>query len=47
MNDMFARSRKLIGDGMMEGLYSSKVLVVGAGGVGGYVIEMLARSGVG
>ncbi len=31
----------------MQRLFASRVLVVGVGGVGGYVVEMLARAGVG
>lgn len=42
----YSRTRMLIGDGV-ERLKSAKVLVCGAGGVGGYVIEALARAGVG
>lgn len=42
-----ARTEKLIGLDALEKLKGSKVLVVGAGGVGGYVVEALARSGVG
>lgn len=42
-----ARTRALIGDEGIDRLAESRVLVVGAGGVGGYAIEMLARAGVG
>lgn len=41
------RSRRLLGDEALLKLQSSTVLVVGLGGVGGYVAEMLGRSGVG
>lgn len=44
---MWSRIKRLIGDEGLEKLVSKKVLVVGVGGVGGYVVEMLARSGVG
>ena len=37
----------LIGDEAMKKLSSSVVAVFGVGGVGGYVVEALARSGVG
>ena len=37
----------LLGDEAMEKLKSSRVAVFGIGGVGGYVVEALARSGVG
>lgn len=36
-----------MGSEAMQKLYKSRVLVFGAGGVGGYAIEALARSGVG
>lgn len=42
-----SRTRRLLGDGALTRLAHSRVLVVGAGGVGGYAIEMLARTGVG
>lgn len=41
------RTEMLIGKEAVEKLGKSKVLVFGAGGVGGYVIESLARAGVG
>ena len=41
------RTRRLIGDNGAARLASARVLVVGVGGVGGYVVEMLARSGIG
>ena len=43
----FARTRLLLGNPAMEKLNNSKVAVFGLGGVGGYVVEALARSGVG
>lgn len=43
----FARFRKLINNDEMKSLTEKSVLVVGCGGVGGYVIESLARSGIG
>lgn len=43
----FARLIKLIGRENFEKLQASKVVIVGVGGVGGYVVEGLARSGVG
>nr|MCR4685644.1 ThiF family adenylyltransferase [Lachnospiraceae bacterium] len=45
--DIFERQIRLIGDAAMERLRSSHVAVFGIGGVGGYVAEALARSGIG
>ena len=45
--DIFKRSRLLLGDGAMEQLQSAHVAVFGLGGVGGYVVEALCRSGIG
>lgn len=47
MADELARTRMLLGDEGMERLKRSRVAVFGLGGVGGYVVEALARSGVG
>ena len=47
MQDQFERTRMLVGDAAMEKLASARVAVFGVGGVGGYVVEGLARSGVG
>lgn len=47
MEDRAERTRRLIGDEGLAALKNSRVLVFGAGGVGGYVLEALARSGVG
>lgn len=41
------RTRILIGDDGAKTLASKSILVVGVGGVGGYVCEMLARAGIG
>ena len=43
----FSRTALLLGDEAMEKLKNAKVAVFGLGGVGGYVVEALARSGVG
>ena len=45
--DQFSRTQLLLGKQALEKLKNSKVAVFGAGGVGGYVIEALIRSGVG
>lgn len=41
------RTRLLAGDAAVERLSAARVLVAGAGGVGGYAAEMLVRSGIG
>ncbi|MBR1975201.1 MAG: tRNA threonylcarbamoyladenosine dehydratase [Clostridia bacterium] len=43
----FSRTALLIGDKGVEKLKKARVAVFGIGGVGGYVVEALARSGVG
>lgn len=45
--DQFSRTELLIGTEGIEKLKNSRVAVFGIGGVGGYVVEALARSGVG
>jgi len=45
--DIFKRSRLLLGDEAMEKLKNAHVAVFGLGGVGGYVVEALCRSGIG
>ena len=45
--ERFIRTSLLIGEDNLQKLKNSKVAVFGAGGVGGYAIEALARSGVG
>ena len=47
MLDQFSRTELLFGKEAMERLYHSRVAVFGIGGVGGYAVEALARSGVG
>ena len=47
MTDQFSRTRLLLGDEAVETLKRSRVAVFGIGGVGGYAVEALARSGVG
>ena len=47
MLTQFSRTELLLGKAAMEKLSHSKVAVFGVGGVGGYVCEALARSGVG
>ena len=43
----FSRTALLLGEQGVEKLKKSRVAVFGVGGVGGYVVEALARSGVG
>ena len=45
--DQYSRTRLLLGDDAMDKLKNARVAVFGLGGVGGYVVEALARSGVG
>lgn len=47
MLNQFSRTELLFGKDAMEKLAASRVAVFGIGGVGGYVCEALARSGVG
>ncbi len=47
MQNQFLRTKLLFGDNGMEKLKNAKVIVFGVGGVGGFVIEALARSGIG
>ena len=43
----FCRTEYLIGQEALQKLKNSKVAIFGIGGVGSYVVEALARSGVG
>lgn len=47
MLDQFSRTALMFGTDGMEKLRNSRVAVFGIGGVGGYTVEALARSGVG
>ena len=47
MLNQFSRTELLIGKDGLEKLSQSHIAVFGIGGVGGYVVEALARSGVG
>ena len=47
MLNQFSRTELLLGKQGMERLYNARVAVFGIGGVGGYTVEALARSGVG
>ena len=45
--DAYGRTRLLLGGEGMEKLKNAHIAVFGLGGVGGYVVEALARCGVG
>lgn len=47
MLNQFSRTRLLLGEDAMEKLAHSRVAVFGIGGVGGYAVEGLVRSGIG
>lgn len=47
MREEFSRTELLYGAAALDKLSSSRVAVFGVGGVGGYVVEALARSGIG
>ena len=47
MLNQFSRTQLLIGQKGMERLFNARVAVFGIGGVGGYTVEALARSGIG
>ena len=47
MQEQFARTALLLGEEGVEALAEKKVAVFGIGGVGGFTVEALARSGVG
>ena len=47
MLNQFSRTELLIGKDGIKKLQNSRVAVFGIGGVGGYVVEALVRSGVG
>ncbi len=47
MEHRFSRTELVLGTDTLTRLKATKVAVVGVGGVGGYVVEALARSGIG
>lgn len=47
ISEQFSRLTLLFGDDGIKKLFKARVAVFGIGGVGGYVVEALARSGVG
>ena len=47
MKEQFIRTAMLFGEEAVENLQTKRVIVFGVGGVGGHVVEVLVRSGVG
>ena len=47
MKEQFSRTGMLLGEAALERLHHARVAVFGIGGVGGYTVEALARSGIG
>ena len=47
MSEAFTRTAAILGEEAMQRLHDARVAVFGVGGVGGYVVEALVRSGVG
>ncbi len=47
MSEIFSRTELLMGKEALDRLYSAHVIVFGIGGVGGYTVEALVRSGIG
>jgi len=47
MHEQFLRTQMLLGTEALERLQKARVAVFGIGGVGGYTVEALARSGIG
>ena len=47
MNKIFDRFKKIVDEDSFKKINKSTILVIGLGGVGGYVVESLVRSGIG
>ena len=47
MQEQFLRTAMLLGESAIEKLNNARVAIFGLGGVGGYALEALARSGIG
>lgn len=45
--ERFLRTRAILGDNAMDKLKNSRVCIFGIGGVGGYALEALVRTGIG
>ena len=46
IHEQFLRTQMLLGTEALERLQKARVAVFGIGGVGGYTVEALARSGI-
>ena len=44
--DIFNRTRRLVGDSVMESIFQKRVILFGVGGVGSWCAESLVRSGI-
>ena len=47
MNERFSRTELMLGSDAMQALHGARVAIFGVGGVGGYALEALVRSGIG
>ena len=47
IDERFARTELIFGEAGMQRLQSARVAVFGVGGVGGHLVQALARAGVG
>ena len=47
MENQFSRTALIFGEKAIEKLSATRVIVFGLGGVGGYALEALVRSGIG
>ena len=44
--DIFNRTRRLVGDSVLENIFQKRVILFGIGGVGSWCAESLIRSGI-
>ena len=44
--DIFNRTRRLVGDSILENIFQKRVILFGIGGVGSWCAESLIRSGI-
>ncbi|MBQ1446020.1 MAG: ThiF family adenylyltransferase, partial [Solobacterium sp.] len=47
MEEQYSRTKQIYGEQAMDIIRNAHVAVFGLGGVGGYVVETLARTGIG